>query len=297
MRRVDFLIKKIRKDTNNLTPNRFNDFDIGFFLCDSQRTIQTVAINANVRSGMFSKEAIVDLQTNVSEYDLPEDIFSISSINNIQIRHNDRNRWINAINLTESELNRGWGYIVRNNKINVNPYPTNYNQNQMRVVYVRKIYDIGPRYGTVTTLTPGTIGIVLNSIENVNDYFDYISIVDKDGKFRNEKLEIKSVTMNSPVDGEAAITIDPAANTTGIIVGDFVVGGERTTTQSELPDVCENLLVLMTERFIQYVDSSNDVKNASVLTQDEKTMIEDLFKNHTPDNPFPPILSTDYINL
>jgi len=202
--------------------------------------------------------------------------------------------------LTNPERNRGWGYIVRGNKLLITPIPQQMIIQSVRLIYVRKLYEVGPRYGAISALGASTITINLllkDLTVNVKDYFDYISVVDRSGVFKSKELLVDNVVLNSPAAGQATITINAATPMTGVAVGDFVIGGSRTTSHSELPDVCEQLLTNVSEKFIQYVDSSKDINNANALTTEERNLIADLFKSHSPDPPYPPIMFGDYLNL
>ena len=305
MRRIDFLINKIRLNTNNLSTNRFNDIDIGIFLSDSQRSIQTVAINNNVRSDFFSAEYRFFAENGKDIYDLPEDIFSKSSINSVEARtghqSNDYASWTNLANLTNVERAKGFGYILRDNKIILSPVPMNTNT-EIRIIYVKSLPDVGPRYAQIEskTLVGSVLTIVANIVLNdktlkLSDYFDHFSVVSKDGVFEQKKLSVNSFQIDTPTPGKVTIITDSPTGT--VTVGSYVVGGLRTSSQSELPDVCEKLLCSITERFIQYIDSSKDANASTALSNEEGTVIIELFKNHTPDSPYPPISNGDYLNL
>jgi len=304
MRRIDFLIQKIRKDTNNTNPNRYSDLDIGVYMTNAQKAIQAEIINVNSRNDIFSEELIIDVVPGQEAYDLPVDIFAASSINHVDFRSQNQSalyaNWMPLLPLTNPERNRGWGYVIRNNKLLITPIPQHSIIQSIRLIYVRRLYELGPRYGIISQLGGPSLIIVNMLLKdktvNIKDYFDYISVVDKNGVFKYKELLIDDVLLDAPTVGKATIMLSAPLDT-GVVVGDFVIGGSRTTSHCELPDVCEQLLTNVTEKFIQYVDSSKDINNANALTNDEKNIIMDLFKSHSPDPPYPPIMFGDYLNL
>jgi len=312
MRRIDFLIQKIRKDTNNTNPNRYNDLDIGVYMTNAQKAIQAEIINVNSRNDIFSEELIIPTVPNQEEYDLPADIFAASAINHVDFRSQTQSalyaNWMPMPALTNPERNRGWGYVIRNNKLLITPIPQQMIIQAIRLIYVRRLYEIGPRYGKILLIEPEFGGVppkltiemsLKDRTVNITDYFDFFSVVDANGVFKSKELPIQPVdfAINSPIAGQAVILLQTDAQLTGLSVGDFVIGGSRTTSHSELPDVCEQLLTNVSEKFIQYVDSSKDINNANALTTEERNMITELFKSHSPDPPYPPIMFGDYLNL
>jgi len=295
MRRIDFLINKVRFNTNNLTPNRFNDLDLAVYFNDGQRHMQNAIIQSNPRHEIFSQELEMALEAGKESYDLPADIFATSAINFVDIRSStSSDRWYPAKSLINPERRRGSGYIIRGNQIIFSPIPNGNNIGAARLIYVKKLHDVGPRFGSVSSTTSNSI--IFSSLQSaglkVSDYYDYLSVVDKYGVFKSEKIEIG---------GESVVgsqhTITTTSDLSNVFNTDYIVGGERTTTQSEFPDVCELFLTSLVERMVQGVDSSEDLSASSALTAEERTAITELFKDVPQDPPYPPIVSDEYLNI
>lgn len=63
----------------------------------------------------------------------------------------------------------------------------------------------------------------------------------------------------------------------------------------DVPDACEDLLTIFVERKINYTDSSKDIANSSVFTNEEIGEISKLFSNTSKDVKYPVILDTSYM--
>lgn len=64
-----------------------------------------------------------------------------------------------------------------------------------------------------------------------------------------------------------------------------------------VPEICEEFLTLFAERKIHYVDSSEQVRDSQVFTQQERQDIAQLFADSARDVKHPPILNDDYMNF
>lgn len=63
-----------------------------------------------------------------------------------------------------------------------------------------------------------------------------------------------------------------------------------------LPEICEEFMTLFVERKIHYVDSSEQVRDSQIFTEQEKQDIAKLFADSSRDAKHPPILNDDYMN-
>jgi len=295
VRRCQFLINTVRFNSNNITPNRFNDLDLQVYFNDGIRSIQNMIVQSNPRHEIFSEEVKIPTVAAQEEYDLPADIFATSAINFVDFRTGtSSDRWYPARSIINPERRSGYGYVIRGDKILVVPVPAQNGIAEMRLTYVRKLYDLGPRFGDISSV--GASDIAFTSLQpselKIIDNYDYLSVVDKYGVFKSEKIEI---------DGEAVVgaqhTITTTSDLTGVTNTDFVVAGERTSTHCELPDVCELILTSFVERMVQGVDSSEDLQAVAALTNEERSAISELFKDVPQDPPYPPIISDDYLNI
>jgi len=296
MRRFEFLMNKVRFDTNNINPNRFNELDLAQYFNDAQRHIQTVIVENNVRHDIFSQEYCFNTISGVEAYLLPDDIFATSAINFVDFSvAGSRGRFTPARSNINPDRIKGNGYVVQGNKILVNPS----GNAVVRLIYVRKLFEMGPRFGSITTSTATDIEMTSLLSDDqllLSGYYDNFCVVDKDGEILLEKLDLISDTPDSPGPGQHTLVTDSDITTVVPPVGSYIVGGKVATTHGELPDVCELLLTNLVERFIQYVDSSSDVQSAGALSTEEREAIVGLFKNHPQDPPYPPIVSDEYLN-
>lgn len=67
-----------------------------------------------------------------------------------------------------------------------------------------------------------------------------------------------------------------------------------TSDTPELPDACEEFLMLFVERKIHYVDSSGDIAMSGIFTKEEKMEIKELFAENSKDAPDIPIVDYSF---
>lgn len=293
MRRVEHLINDIRFNSNQTDRNRFPDIRLMKFFNDAQRAIQAIIFSSDTGGTVFDTDYTTDLVADQEAYDLPYDIYAVSSINSVGIAPNhisapENYRYVPLRQLTTKERRSQLGYIIKNNQVLVSPEPKSNITNGLRVSYVRKVPTISIRVGKITSFTSGVSITLSNFIsEDITAYSDYITVVSADGTIKQRKIE---------VDSYIAGTISTTTALTGISNGDYVVIGEYATSHSELPEETESLLTLFVERKIYGVDSSMDISDSNVFTNEEKDLILTLFEKKDHDVKYPPITSDLYIN-
>ena len=77
------LIKEVRFITNNANDTRFSDEVMLNFFNSAQRQLQKVIFRANPINNPFTTTYEIPISINQGVYDLPEDIFALSSITDI----------------------------------------------------------------------------------------------------------------------------------------------------------------------------------------------------------------------
>ena len=68
-----------------------------------------------------------------------------------------------------------------------------------------------------------------------------------------------------------------------------------TTQVSELPTICEEFMVQWVHRKVDYINSSKDVANSQVFTQQQRSDIASLFADAARDPKYPTILNDEYM--
>lgn len=287
MRRLEFLINKVRRNTNNLQDTRFPDEALIDLFNDAQREIQRIAVTAHDNSGLFSDQHLMDLIAGQDEYDLPDDIFSINSVNSVGRRYSGDGWYTPIRKTTQKERGSAIGYILLGPKIIISPYPQTTLESGIRLTYTYKIPTLSKRYGSVTATTANTISIPPAS-EDPSIIDGYISVVDSNGNILQSGLEVVSYTAGVlSVNG----VVDPA-----VLVGSYVCAGAKATTNSELPDTCEYVLTSIVERCIYMNDSSADFVPSDAITSKLRSRIETLFADNNRDVDYPEIVDDTYLN-
>lgn len=301
MRKIDKLIKQIRRQTENedvginygITTEEFVQY-----LNDAQERLQSLITTAH--KSVFINEEIIEVTKGVQEYSLPEDCYMDNKITTVEYSENGAED--NFYHLKQSTLNRRTTYseahpctyIRRSGKILLQPTPSL--GGLIRLNYVRKIDKLDTIIGKIQfwntaegdpnepgeagqtffstfrlNTTDGDCPLDLDTLEDICD----ISIVNKYG----ERLVSMEVNGFNSTTGEFSFENFPSFSTLDSRIlevdsGDFIVAGNRTANRSQLPDMCERYLIAYTSWKILKRDSSTDsAEQSSELTQMEQEIV------------------------
>lgn len=293
MRRVDFLISKIRFKTNNSDVNRFSDKNILELMNECQAHLQDVIFPFNADCDIFNKDFLIDVVTDTESYDLPSDIYAGNSINSVNIAYNSsqvsNSAYTPLRHLTSKERASGLGYTLIENKLHLTLKPKVTLASGIRLNYAYTLPTLAVRSGEISSVDSGlgTIVLAVGAEEDLTNYDDFFSIVDSNGLILHNELSLDSYDNGTR-------TITTSSDLTGVTSG-YIVLGKNATTHSKLPNHCERVLCKMTERAIQVVDSSGDFNVSNLLTQEEIDTIITVYKDNKGDVSYPPITNTTYL--
>jgi hypothetical protein len=166
-------------------------------------------------------------------------------------------------------------YIRIGNKIAVQPIPSRAWTSGLRLTYQKKLPNLAFRIGLVSdTQTSGSdlTRIDLNAsptktqdatLPSLAEYyvteFDEISVVDKNGNIKAKGIPVSTYdSTNGYINIESGHVLGSAET---ISAGDYIVGGENSTTHSELPDTCERYLTAYAAWKVLKADSMVDSRD------------------------------------
>lgn len=297
MRRIEHLINDIRFNTNQTDTNRFSDIRLIKLFNDAQRAIQAIVFMSDMGSTVFEKKSLTDIVLQQEEYDLPSDIYAVASVNAVLRAVNNSN--VDAVQyfspmrrITSKELRKQFGYTLRGNKLIISPIPQTGQINGLQVLYTAKLPTLSIRIGQIASFISGT-SIKMKSgasIEDITQYDDFITVVSSSGVIKQSAIEMSGYSIGSRLISSPTLLTDVAVN-------DYVVIGTYGTSHPELPDEAEALLTTFVERKMNAIDSSPDIADTEVFSQDEKNLIMRLFEKKSHDVKYPPIVDDTYMSF
>ena len=217
---------------------------------------------------------------------MPSDIFLDNSLYKVELNLGSSvYQPLKRLDLAERDT--VFGYIIFNKKICVSPVQKVGITDGLRVTYAKKLPKLDIRRGTVASFISGTSVTVTNyaGLLVTDNQEDYFCVVGRDGIIKASGLNLNSF---------AAGVISTDSTITGIAVGDFVVLGKMTTTNSELADSCERYLTEYCNFRFSIRDTNIDTQALSPLLQSIEKELIDLYKNNVSDPVYPPITNYDY---
>lgn len=304
MRRVEHLITQVRRQTENVRKgitDGITDEEFVQYLNDGQRDLYRSVMAVHSRA--FTKVAFVDTVRGQDTYDLPASVFNFHKIVNMQYSHTGKPQ--NYQNLKKSFHGERMSvealprrYILQGDKqFLLDPIPNKAVSNGIRITYDPYLPKVDKRRALVSsvTITAGVVtalnigGTLYNEEDYNND--DYLSFVDDQGVIQAIGLPYTDVTsgtvsiLNGAYDLPDGQTISP---------GDYVVLGENATTNSQLPENCEDYLLAYAAWKIFRRDSSTDAVEQDKERQAIKNLIVENFADAASDATSIPILDLTY---
>lgn len=290
MRRIELLINDIRFNVNQEDNNRFSDIRLNKFFNDAQKAIQSIIFGVDGDASVFDTIGYIDIVADQDSYDLPYDMYAVSSITTVAILYdNNGTRYSPISKVTNKEEGIGYGYYVSGNKLMFTMKPSQSVTNGIKISYVRKVPTLSIRIGQIASYVSGT-SITLSagfSTESILNFADFITVVDKDGVIKQRNIRMTNYSAGVISTPDLLTTID---------ANDYVVLGKFSTSHSELPEEAEPLLTAFVERKMLQSDSSPDIGDSNLFTDEEKQLIMNLFSKKDHDVKRPAILSGTYIN-
>jgi len=295
MRRIEFLIKQVRRATENNDLAGISTAEFEQYMNDAQDRLQNLIQKAHPETGFFERQGFINLVPTTDTYSLENmvdengdsfkpRILLFNSLRMVERTQGDIYYPLKFI--SPKERTTGYGYIVRDKDIIISPTAQGTYNKGLRITYAGKLRDLGIRRGKITNLSPLTVSVLGDATDF--DDADFLTIVDKNGVSK-----VDDVAMEGWNSGTGVITT--STDISNAALDDFVLLGGHSTTHSELPDLCEHYLISYTEMKIFMRDSSADTTAQSSLVSAMEKDIIDLFKDNNGDVVHVPISSTDYL--
>lgn len=286
MRRLEFLITKVRQSTDNTDTNGISNNEIVEYFNDGQKYIETLIFKNNPYADLFKAQQVYEANS-TGIYDLPDDCLSGNSISMVEGRYNITNNndgYSRIKPISESEIAYMFGYVVRNNQIIISGQNDIAQLQNIRVTYFRQLKTLDIRRGTIGVVTHNT-SIAVTSFDTTAPLMDdHYSTANKDGD--QVGANIYSASTSSPL----LTTLTDGAQT-----GDFLLSGKNACNKSELPDSCEPYLIDYVRQRIYTRNNYEDANKQMYFTEQQKQEVISIFSKNKKDDDTVPI--TDYAFL
>jgi hypothetical protein len=287
MRRLEFLISQVRQSTDNKDTNGIPTSEIVGYFNDAQRFITTIIFKNNPYADLF-KTQIEFNATSDGVYDLPSDCYSENAISMVEGRFNttENNEGYSRIKpIAESEFSYLFGYITRNNQILLSGMNNIANIQSVRITYFRQLKTLDVRQAQVNAVTPG-VSIGLSSTPtDLYTLDDHCSTVDAQGDQVVDDIYFTNTS------GATLTTTD----TTGVVIGQYIVAGSNSCNKSELPDVCETYLLDYVRQRLYTRNNYDDANKQMYFTEQQKEEIISIFSKNKKDDDIIPITDVDFL--
>ena len=266
MRRSNFLVSDIRRDTENsgisTTTSGISDDAVLLAINDGQTWLFSEL--EKLEPMPFTEQVLMDSVAGQTEYELPSDAYlgsdvvSISYLTSAGSSSYSRLQMISIFERTTGNL-RGspTRYYMRQNKFGLNPAPPTSLSDAIRVNYTKHLPTVDKRRAQITavTVTAGALTALTIDLTDFADYFpgeedfdatrilidDYFCIVDVDGNIKARRVPITAISASTGVCTLSAYT--PEFDTDTATIGDYLVAGRYASSHSQLPDEAESFLI------------------------------------------------------
>ena len=283
MRRVDLLITASRRATENqefTATAGIQDEEFLEYLNNGQEEIHSILQGTFPSILTGSKEQT--LVQSQEAYAVPRDLYLGTRIDQIEYSCSGlaTDYYILRKGTLKERLNTQAGnpafYIRVGDEILVQPKPQQ--AGKMRISYQRAIPKLDVRRATVAAVTLTTSSISSLTLDTTVLLDDeaileqgFITVIDKNGVVKMRSIPISAINTVSGV-----VTVEPGfvfeAGET-IAPGDYVCRGEFSSTNSQLPDLCEKYLLEYCNMRILIRDSQTDSNEVgAILAKVQETL-------------------------
>jgi hypothetical protein len=260
-----------------------------------------------VHADLFNQDQDIDVVSRQEAYDCPSDTYQGTMVSNVA--YSGTGQEADYFPLSEGSIkDRAAGlygtpskWIPKGKKILLARVATT---GKLRVTYCQALPTLDKRRGKVSavTLNAGTRQITALTLDaSTFDETDatwltdhaYITVVDKDGEIQMKAIPITAIDTATGV-----VTVDTFTYEEGevIAVGDYVCGGKRATTHSQLPDNCEDYLLRTMTLKALHKDSSGDSKEWTAELVEMEDVIVTGFAEQNQDVNYVPVTDGDYLD-
>lgn len=289
--RADHIIRTARSRSGNKNYGRnqgVQQRDFVQFLNDAQARIYNLILQT--RSSLYQKQAFANTSANSPYVQLPDaDIYLSHNVVAALYSHNG-----NAINYAPLELRTvrqevsvaGYpsSYFLLDDKLVLSPYPSSGVVNAIKLTYQKVVPTLDIRRGRIVSHGANIIVMADDSwiVDETEDdlsgnWVDYVSIVDKDGVQLATGIPV--LGPNAYDSATRILTVSmTAAQVTAVNGYDnncYLVFGKSSTTNAQLPSICERYLTEYTVMRAQMGDGNKDsVDTSPVLMAIEKEIVD-----------------------
>lgn len=304
MRALDQLITASRRATGNTDYTAtagVQDEEFIQALNDAQEEIHSI-INVLFPTILMA-EKYVDVSIGQETYAIPSDCYMGTRIDNISyspsgqdqdyyvIRKGSLKERIDGVNGNPSF------YLRQGANLLIQPPPQQ--GGKLRIVYQKAIPYLDIRRGTVQAVTLGTNTITSLTLDpsglDASALLEqnYITIVDKYGAVQMKDIPVDAIdTATGVVTVSAGFTFQSGET---IVAGNYALRGKNSSTNSQLPDVCEKYLLEYCNMRIFVRDSSTDQAEIAALMAKIEGTLRQAFAEPDNDPDRIPIIDPFYL--
>lgn len=288
MRRLEFQINQVRNSTDNKDVNGISNAEIVGYFNDAQKYITTLIFKNNPYADLFKTQVEFDANT-TGIYILPSDCYSINSISMVEGRFSqtqNNNGYTRIRPIGESEFSYIFGYMIRDNSVNISGQNTVQQLQKVRITYFRQLKTLDVRQGFISVATPTQLTLTTTPTDlYVMD--DHLSTVDVLGD------QIVAGVRFTNTSG-AVLTV-VSSTSTGTAAGQWVVAGINACNKSQLPDVCEPYLLDYVKQRIYTRNNYSDAEKQLYFTEQQKSEIISIFSKNKKDEDTIPITDASFL--
>jgi hypothetical protein len=301
MRRIDFLIRQCRRETDNKDVNAISDLEILQYFNDAQRSIQNIVFSANNNADIWTKQKVLLIDSQNTVYALPDDVYAKNAITSVNIMRDNRIiQPLRRVAFREKETLFGYSLVGSNLHLTTSPEAASINK--ILLNYTARLPKLSLSCGTVDSVDTVANTVTLSGIDL--DDFDledeYFSFVDDEGVTTAKNLRLINYTSGTTTlefVGELGQTLDSEGNVdlTGVVAGNKLVIGKDATTHSRLMDDTETFLISYVNMMLFKRDADNDMAVQAAFSVQEREDLIALYADSVKDTLYPPSTDTYYL--
>lgn len=280
MKRLEYLIKDVRRGSDNTDVNGVKDAEIIEYFNDGIALIQLLIFKNQPHCVHFLKEAEYAALAKDTAMDLPTDCYADSALSTVLSKHGSCFHMVPRVK-TEDLVE---GFLIKGKKLFLN-----YDGNEgLKLEYFKRLPRFDKRWGKIDSVVGNVINLSQATDSDLSEINDTISIVDADGVVIQADVKVSTFTLPTSITSSTALSGSVAA-------GQYIVSGGYSSTLCELPQECETYLKDYVKQRIFTRNNYTDAASQGTFTDLQQKSLVELFSNDTKDLTTAPITDTDFL--
>ena len=275
MKKIEFLIRDVRRRTNNLDPKAITNLEVCSYFNDVQMQVVHFLTRSGSNVGFMNTSLLIPINVGQTEYPLPSTLQLGTSIDAVFVLENGKRSY----ELPQKNISDlSYGYAISGGNLIIGSTPS---FREIEVVYNRRVRPLSPTIATVDSLLAGN----LIKVEVLEEKFwledEFITIKDKTYGIMEYDTATQELLLDRPH--------------TDITLGNKILIGTDSTREMSVPEEALPFILRQVEVYLNHRRNSTKINASLQITAEEFQNLADMIAKPGTGVNYPVILDDGYM--